>query len=374
MNKKINISKITGYDSFKCSADKCKFTCCAGWDVNVDDNTYNKWRECDKSYILKNIIKIDDEDEEQYFVNKETRDVCPFLDKKGLCNIVKKDGEEYLSLTCKSFPRVENIFEDIKELTLSCACPEVVEIISNINEKINMVSEENYKFESNSKIFEIRERLVSIIQNNNFPLYKKLIICYEMILNLIKSENINKVLEVYKDKEYINELSYNYDEFDINIEEAIEEVKYLFLDITQNYKDVIGLENSLKDIYEFAEDIDANSVNNSWKKYINEFEKYDNLIENCIVSKIFSNCINDDIEEIALSFELIILEYILIRYAIFLKCCINKRNEVNIQDVKDYIVVFSRVISNNDEAVFEFLEEGFGHIILEYGYMRFIMM
>ena len=341
MIKKIKNFKIQNYDNFKCIADKCKFTCCAGWDVNIDDDTYNKWRECDKSYILKNIIKIDDE--EQYFVNKETQDVCPFLDKKGLCNIVKKDGEEYLSLTCKSFPRVENIFEDIKELTLSCACPEVVEIISNINEKINMVSEENYKFESNSKIFEIRERLVSIIQNNNFPLYKKLIICYEMILNLIKSENINKVLEVYKDKEYINDLSHNYDEFDINIEEAIEEVKYLFLDITQNYKDVIGLENSLKDIYEFAEDIDANSVNNSWKKYINEFEKYDNLIENCIASKIFSNCIN-------------------------------KRNEVNIQDVKDYIVIFSRVISNNDEAVFEFLEEGFGHIILEYGYMRSIMM
>ena len=38
------------------------------------------------------------------------------------------------------------------------------------------------------------------------------------------------------------------------------------------------------------------------------------------------------------------------------------------------IFIFSRVISNNDEAVFEFLEEGFGHIILEYGYMRFIMM
>ena len=156
MIKKIKNFKIQNYDNFKCIADKCKFTCCAGWDVNIDDDTYNKWRECDKSYILKNIIKIDDEDEEQYFVNKETQDVCPFLDKKGLCNIVKKDGEEYLSLTCKSFPRVENIFEDIKELTLSCACPEVVEIISNINEKINMVSEENYKFESNSKIFEIR--------------------------------------------------------------------------------------------------------------------------------------------------------------------------------------------------------------------------
>ena len=30
MNKKINISKIIDYDKFKCTADKCKFTCCEG--------------------------------------------------------------------------------------------------------------------------------------------------------------------------------------------------------------------------------------------------------------------------------------------------------------------------------------------------------
>ena len=45
MNKKINISKIIDYDKFKCTADKCKFTCCEGWDINIDQNTFSKWKK-----------------------------------------------------------------------------------------------------------------------------------------------------------------------------------------------------------------------------------------------------------------------------------------------------------------------------------------
>lgn len=42
MNKEINIFKVSNYDKFKCIADKYKFTCCEGWDISIDTNTYNK--------------------------------------------------------------------------------------------------------------------------------------------------------------------------------------------------------------------------------------------------------------------------------------------------------------------------------------------
>ena len=45
MNKVIDILKITNYDDFKCIADKCKFTCCEGWDIGVEVDTYNKWKK-----------------------------------------------------------------------------------------------------------------------------------------------------------------------------------------------------------------------------------------------------------------------------------------------------------------------------------------
>ena len=115
MDKNNNIEKrMIGYNSFKCIADKCKFTCCSGWDINVDSNTYEKWnKEKNKCKDMLNKLKFIDND--YIIVNKKTSDTCPFLDNKGLCDIVKSNGDEYLSLTCQRFPRIENTFEGIKE-------------------------------------------------------------------------------------------------------------------------------------------------------------------------------------------------------------------------------------------------------------------
>ena len=104
--------------------------------------------------------------------------------------------------------------------------------------------------------------------------------------------------------------------------------------------------------------------------YKKVFKEYSDFIENCIVSKILANCNSSDIEEMILSFEIIILEYLLIRYALFLKYCISENEKLDIQDIKDYIVVFSRVIGNNYEAVIDFISEGFGSEILEIGYIH----
>ena len=75
-----------------------------------------------------------------------------------------------------------------------------------------------------------------------------------------------------------------------------------------------------------------------------------------------------------MSFELIILEYVLVRYAGFLKYCISENGIVDIKDIKDYIVAFSRIISNNSEAVIDFISEGFDNVILEMGYICFISL
>ena len=357
----MNILKFSSYDNFKCIANKCKFTCCSGWDVNIDNNTFNKWSEYDNlSYLLKEVKKCSDKNE--YFINKETHEDCPFLDNKGLCNIVKNHGEEYLSLTCHTFPRIENVFEDRKELSLSCACPEVVDIISNINEKIYI------KSQNNSLDIKIRELLINIINEEDFSLEHKLIVSFEILLSILQNENLN--LERYKDKEYIKDIVDMYKGVNLNIEESINELNNLFLDITQNYKEVPVLQGVLNDIYDLAQEVFIEDLSDGWEDFKDKFKEYNTLIQNCIVSKIFSSCVSSDKEEIIISFELIILEYLLIRYASFLKYIISE--EISIQDIKDYIVVFSRVIGNNSEAVKEFIKEGFGDYILEVGYLCFI--
>ena len=196
MNKEIDILKISNYDKFKCIADKCRFTCCVGWDVSIDTDTYNKWKkENDKTGFILNNVKIKKcENKTEYFINKENHEACPLLDKQGLCQVVKNHGEEYLSSTCHKFPRIENIFEDKKELSLSCACPEVVEIISSITGKINMISENDTNLKSNLLELKIREAMVNIVQKENFLLEEKLIVSFQMLLTILEDENCTEIV------------------------------------------------------------------------------------------------------------------------------------------------------------------------------------
>ncbi|AQS08863.1 flagellar biosynthetic protein FliU [Clostridium saccharobutylicum] len=381
MSKVVDTLKITNYDKFKCIADKCRFTCCDGWDVSIDTDTYNKWKkENDKAEFILNNVKIRKcGSKKGYFINKENHEACPLLDKQGLCQVVKSLGEEYLSSTCHRFPRIENIFEDKKELSLSCACPEVVELISSINGKINIISENDINLKSNLLELRIREVLIDIMQKESFSLEDKLIVSFQMLLTVLEKENFREEglleeLERYKNKGNIQGLIDMYNKIESDINDSVEEINYLFLDIIKNYKEVSNFEILLKDISEFAENIEIESLSIKWHDYKSLFEQYNMLIENCIVSDILSSCISDDIEEMTISFQMIAVEYLLVRYAVFLKYCMNENKEINVEDVKDYIVVFSRIIGNNTEAVIEFFREGFGEPVLEIGYLCFITL
>jgi len=376
MNK-IDTLKISNYDKFKCIADKCKFTCCEGWDISVDNDTYNKW-ENDKSNNILNNVKIKRyEGKDEYFINKETNKACPLLDNQGLCNIVKDHGENYLSLTCQSFPRIENVFEDRRELSLSCACPEVLELIGRETGKTNITSESNTSLESNAVEIRIREAVISIVQQENFLLEDKLIISFQMLLTILENENLRKdalleELEKYKNRNYVKELIHMYKGMKININDSIEEVNNLFLDIVENYKEVHLFHILLKDVVNFAENTKIKKLSSKWNDYKITFDQYNAFIENCIISKIFSNCISNDIEEMIISLQMIILEYLMLRYSLFLKYCVDK--EINEEDIKSYILAFSRIIGNNIDAMMEFIRDGFGDDVLEIGYLCFIAL
>lgn len=370
MNKEI--LKIKGYDKFKCTSDKCSLTCCSGWDVSIDDATYDKWK--DKNYI-ENIKTESCDGKNLYFVDKETYEPCPFLDDKGLCKVVTNHGEDFLSSTCHSFPRIENNFEDRVELSLSCACPEVLEIIDKMDMKISMDSMGN--LEDNPLELKIRDAITYIMQTQDIAMENKLIIAFEMLLKIIdanEAENILKEIDKYKNQAYLKDVAADYKIAKIDVNESIEEFNYLFLDIVENYKDVAGLDVILEEIYDFADSADISDLAESWKEYKVLFEIPNKLIENIFVSKVIGGCVNNDFEQIAVSMQMIILEYLLVRYSLFLKFAMNGSKEIKVQDIKDYVVAFSRIIENNIEAVIEFFKDDFEEDVWELGYICFITL
>ncbi|MDM0980570.1 flagellin lysine-N-methylase [Clostridium perfringens] len=380
MDKEKTIFKISGYNDFKCTANKCKFTCCEGWDINIDKDTYERWEkdEKDSKYLLKGVKIKDCNGKKGYFINKETFEKCPFLDCEGLCNIVKSHGEGYLSKTCHSFPRIKNDFEIKSEFSLSCACPEVIEILDKIEGKILMEPKGRNNKEWLLEL-KIRESLIDIVSEEEFSLDERLLIGFDMLLNILEDESYTseeillKELEKYSDNEYRKEVAYVYNEIELNRVDSLLEINSLFLDMVENYREVSNLKCILEDISNFAEGANMESLSEEWKEYKENFKEFNKLLEKCIVSKIYSNCISDDMEDMILSFQLIILEYLLVRYAVFLNYCINDEKIKN-EEVKDYIVIFSRIIGNNAEAVLEFLSDGFEDPILEMGYLCFITL
>ena len=203
-NKRNTIEKrMIGYNNFKCIADKCKFTCCSGWDINIDINTYEKWnKEKNKCKDMLNKLKFVDED--YIIVDKRTSETCPFLDSKGLCNIVKNNGDEYLSLTCQKFPRIENTFEEIRELTLSCSCPEVVDIIDKVKEEIILVKCDNDEDTDLPIEIKIRDTIIKIIKEKDLSIESKLLISYRMLLNILDNEELTEEIVLDELRKYNN--------------------------------------------------------------------------------------------------------------------------------------------------------------------------
>ena len=381
MKKINNILKIKGYDKFKCIADKCKYTCCKGWDINVDIKTYGRWKENhDLNYLLDNVRFIKSNGENSFIIKKETKGTCPLLSGEGLCNIVINHGEEYLSSTCSSFPRIENNFEDVKELTLSCACPEVVNIISDMKEKLSIEANEALSYIQDLGSLKIRETLINILQKKDITIENKLMLSYNILFNILDSDDLDyealiEVLEDYKSEKHIKEELNKYRGYENkNNIKYLKEINSLFIDIIENYRNVSIFEEALKDIYKIAEGISIENILESWKNFKSLFKGYDLLIENFIVSKVLSSCVSDDLEELIIAFEMIILEYLFIRYAIFLRYCSNVNKEINIQDIKDYIVIFSRIIGNNSDAVIGFLLDIFESEILEFNYISSLLL
>lgn len=121
----MNYLLVDLYNDFQCIAEKCPDTCCAGWNVFIDEETYEKMETQEEALGIA---------AEDWIINKDgCRSVkmdssmrCPMLEENKLCRVVRKLGPEYLSKTCKFYPRNQKRYGSVIEGHLVLSCPEVV--------------------------------------------------------------------------------------------------------------------------------------------------------------------------------------------------------------------------------------------------------
>lgn len=183
------------YDDFTCIADHCPDTCCAGWQIVIDEKSLEEY-SCVEGEVGVRLQKSIDW-EEGVFHQYNRR--CAFLNKENLCDLYRELGAEGLCDTCRLYPRHIEEFEEVREFSLSLSCPVAAEMILGQKEPVHFLEEadealEEEDYEDFDSILydwleEAREVLFGILQN------RKLSIATRMALILNTADLAQKALD-----------------------------------------------------------------------------------------------------------------------------------------------------------------------------------
>ncbi len=137
-NEKTDVLAPGYYGAFKCIADKCRHSCCVGWEISIDDAAYEKYKKIDG--LFKTVTHGDDG---ACFSLRENRR-CPHLNDSGLCDIIIAHGEDMLSEICKNHPRFFNrVGRGRVEVGLGIVCEEACRLILESTEPFSLVKADN---------------------------------------------------------------------------------------------------------------------------------------------------------------------------------------------------------------------------------------
>lgn len=169
------------YDEFSCIAGECPETCCAGWDIVIDDKSMENYKNIGGNlgkYVMNCI-------NQQEGVFKRNGARCAFLNNDNLCDLYIKAGENQLCKTCRRYPRHFEIYGDLIEGALSMSCPEAARLILN-NTKNSYKIKKNDKKSANSKEIdrELLETLL-LVRKKMFSFIEKATSLKEAILGVL---------------------------------------------------------------------------------------------------------------------------------------------------------------------------------------------
>ena len=128
------------FDQFKCIGSACTDTCCAGWEIEVDETTAERYLTEKGAFGDRLRREIGSEPGEYFFKLKNNR--CPFLNKENLCDIFINLGEDRLCDICREHPRFYNWFGDYTEVGLGLCCEEAERLLFSDSKPLTFIEEE----------------------------------------------------------------------------------------------------------------------------------------------------------------------------------------------------------------------------------------
>lgn len=391
----VNVFQPKYMTEFKCICSSCTDSCCTGWDINIDEDTYNKYINSNGNF--KDLLEgkfIENRNEHDCFNHGfmvlKGESICPFLNENMLCDIHGGFGEENLCITCKSYPRVYNIVDEVYEKSGLPSCIEVctraflnkdkmefVEGAEGILEKEIEIRRiiDTEAFEGTESLiqyfWDIRIISINIMQNRNFSIEERLNILeffYEQIKELHKLDEFEEIEELLEDfnNETVdyealrgNEFIESYEFYNSLIEdELVNNIRSVKLkECIKDYKAGILKMNNNSDIYS-NDAISLVDIGNSIGKvpdYAKELEEYQHIFENYLVNQIFKDLVPfNKGENLTDSLKILINSYRIIK-AYVIGIALNSEEEITGEKIIRVIQALSKEIEHN--KVFKYLLE-----------------
>ena len=252
------------YKTFQCIADKCEHSCCIGWEIDIDEDSYDYYMGIEGAFGERLKEQTVTEDGEHSFVLRKNG-WCPFLDQNKLCDIYSELGEEALCEVCTEYPRFVVEYGDVREKSLSVSCEEVGRIIFSDEGKMSYEDielpdlgiedefyedEEEEPFEEDMEEFcshleEYRTQAVAILQNREKSIDDRI---REYLKFCEKLQNVveNPEEELWEPMEYFHVRMETFDELE-NVNEEWMEVKQRVRDFFETHSYTEALEEYKKD-------------------------------------------------------------------------------------------------------------------------------
>ena len=181
------------YPEFKCIAQNCAHTCCAGWEICIDSQSLSNYKNEKSEFgdCLRNGINFK---KGKFKTDKSGR--CAFLNGSGLCDIITNLGEQSLCQVCSDHPRFRSFWDDRVETGLGFCCEQATKIILSYKETIHPLLLDDDQ--TQNKLSFVKERVLAFREKALFCIQDRKTDINKRIYNLLELCGVKDFLNLQK--------------------------------------------------------------------------------------------------------------------------------------------------------------------------------
>ena len=208
------------YDEFSCIASRCKDSCCAGWEIDIDDESYEYYRSVEGPFgdRLRESMFVAEDGGYRFKLKGPKR--CAMLNDNNFCDLYTALGAEALCEVCTEYPRFSLVYGQVEQKALSLSCEEVGRILFGRTEPEQLIDielpgdcEDDEEDPQYVAFMEwVQKEAVAILQNRELSITERtrefLAWCdrVQTIINYSQAKDDLSILEAWKNQDADREL------------------------------------------------------------------------------------------------------------------------------------------------------------------------